>query len=1193
MGESNARAQLLEIVRQVRRRWRLKLALRGAVGFLLAGLVAILAIAYTLETLKFTPAAIFWFRIVTGLVLVAAGAWFFARPLARKVTDEQVALYLEEHEPTLDSAILSAMEASERPGDWSPQLIQRLVERAIERVHEIQEGERIEREPMKRYAWVAAGVAVGAVALFAYGPSYLRHTLSAIFVVSRGVEAAAPYRIDVTPGDATVAKGADQMIGAALSGFDAADAAILVRKGPDAAFERVPMVKTESGSYEGMLFDLAESMDYVIEAAGVRSAVHKLNVVELPYAKKIDLEYRYPSYTGLEPRVIEDGGDIAVLGGTDVKLTITPTMASGGGRIVLGEDESVPLTANADGTLTTSFVARKDGFYRVELDSPRGERVTASPQYTIDLLEDLAPTVKLVKPGRDTDATPVEEFFVEAQADDDYAVKNLQLVYSVNGGAEKTVNLFAGARATNEVTAGHTFYMEELGVKAGDSVSYYARATDNDGVTGAKQSTSDIFFLRIRPFDKNFKPATSMSGGGGGGGGGGQEVGALSQQQRQIISGTFNNQRDRKTLTAAKFRENMVVLTLAQSKLRDQVNGLVERMNSRLVVSDPSFKKIADLLPKAAEQMTAAEKQLQAQKPDAALPPENMALQFLQQAEEEFEMQVQTSRQAGGGGGGGGAGSIAEDLADLFKLEMDKMANQYETNSQASTQQQDAQIDELAEKLKELARRQEQEIERQRRLAAGQSVGTGGGDLQRALAEQAEEAARQLERLSRDQNRQDLADTARQLRSAADAMRRAAAKGDPSAAGQAASAAERLREAQRQLQGNQQARGERDVREAQRQAAEIAEEQQDIAADARALPQVGPDRVQQAQRLGQRKDALESKVAGLEKQLDRMVGEQTRESRDTARKLGEAAAGIRDNKLKEKIRYSKSLLGSGAPEQYARNFEEEIGANIEQLRKKLDEAASAVGQTARDRSGDAVDKARDLARGVDSLGRRMQERAQQRADAQGRDGQQGGREGQQGGREGQQGGREGQPGREGQQGQSGQQGKGGQEGQQGSGGRGGQNDGQRTAGGRDGDGDTAGGWRDGTWGGYGDRRPDGGWFSPDDIRQFRGEARRWAQEGQALRNLLREQDLDPKELDEIMRRLRELDSERVYQDVEELARLQTFVAEGLKRFEYALRRKVGEETDRALVSGTEDVPAEFKALVEEYYRSLSKGRPRQ
>jgi hypothetical protein len=875
-------------------------------------------------------------------------------------------------------------------------------------------------------------------------------------------------------------------------------------------------------------------------------------------------------------------------------------MASSGGQVVLGEKEKVELAKNADGTLSASFKAEHDGFYRVELDAPGGDRLTASPQYTIDLLSDLAPTVTLSKPGRDSDATPVQEFFVEARADDDYAVKNLQLVYSVNGGAEKTIRLFDGAKPVSEVTAGHTFYMEELGVKAGDSLSYYARATDNDSVAGAKQATSDIYFLRIRPFDKNFKPATSM-GGGGGGGGGGQEVGGLSQQQREIISGTFNIQRDRKTMAAAKFREGMVVLTLAQSKLREQVSGLVERMNSRLVVADPSFKKIAELLPKAAEQMTAAEKKLQSQSPDGALPPENLALQFLQQAEEEFELQVQTGRQAGGGGGGG-AGSIANDLADLFKLELDKMANQYETNSQASSQQQDQQIDELAEKLKELARRQEQEIERQRRQAAGQSAGSGGGDLQRALAEQAEEAARQLERLSRDQNRQDLADTARQLRNAADAMKRAAAKGDPSAAGQASAAADRLREAQRQLERNQSARGERDVKDAQRQAEEIAAEQQDIAGDARGLPQAGPDRVQQAQTIGQRKDALESKVASLEKQLDRMVGEQTRDAKDTARKLSEAAAGIRDNKVKEKIRYSKSLLGSGAPEQYARNFEEEIGANIEALRKKLDDAASTVGQAGRDRSTEALDKARDLARGVDSLGQRMAERARQqgakgseggdpsKSGEAGKDGKPGAEGGESKGAEGK--GQAGQQGKGGEQGQGGQEGQGGQQGKGGQGGQGGENDGQRTAGGQGGSGDTTGNWRDGAWGGSGDRRP-GNWFTPDEVRQFRGEARRFANESQQLRNLLREQNIDPKELDEIMKRLRELDSDRVYQDVAELERLQTYVSEGLKRFEYGLRRQAGDEADRALVNGSDEVPAEFKALVEEYYRSLSRSKPRQ
>ena len=129
-------------------------------------------------------------------------------------------------------------------------------------------------------------------------------------------------------------------------------------------------------------------------------------------------------------------------------------------------------------------------------------------------------------------------------------------------------------------------------------------------------------------------------------------------------------------------------------------------------------------------------------------------------------------------------------------------------------------------------------------------------------------------------------------------------------------------------------------------------------------------------------------------------------------------------------------------------------------------------------------------------------------------------------------------------------------------------------------------------GGLGDRRP-GEWFTPEDIRQFRGEVRRWTNETEDLRNMLRDQNIDPKELDEILRRLRELDSERVYKDAAELARLQTFVAEGLKRFEYGLRRKSGDDVDRALVAGTDEVPPEFRAQVEEYYRSLSKQKPRQ
>lgn len=1180
------RTELEAIIRQVRRRWRIKLAVVGIAQWLAAAVLVFLVAAYTLEAFKFSPEAILAGRILTGAVLVALAGWLVVRPQWRHADDERVALYLEEHEPSLDSAMLSALDSSGGVDSRSQALTSRVIEHALERCHGIDEGRRVERQPMLRYSAIAAGVAAVMLAALVLGPVFVRNAFSALFVLSRPVEAAAPYRVEVTPGDVTIPKGADQTIAATLHGFDAADAAIVMRRGAEAAYEQVPLVRRDDGAYEGMLFDLAAPIEYFVEAAGVRSRTYTLNVVELPYVKQIDLEYRFPSYTGLAPRTIEDGGDIAVLGGTDVRVTVTPTMAASGGRIILDDGSAHALTSNADGTLAGGFAAGKDGFYRVELEAASGQTINASPTYTIDILADGMPTVTVSKPGRDRDATPVEELFVEARADDDFAVRELQLVYSVNGGPEKSIPLFKGSTPLAEVTAGHTFYLEELGVQPGDAVSYYARAADNDAMGGPKRATSDIFFLRIRPFDKEFTPATSQGGGGGGGGGAG-EVGGLSRQQRQIIAGTFNVQRQRSALTPDKLRESMVVLALSQSRLREQVEGLVTRMNSQLVTPDPAFQKIAELLPKAAGAMQEAEARLQARNAAGALRPEQRALQLLQQAEEEFELQVSTQRNAGGGGGG--AGSISEDLADLFRNELDKMSNQYETAERATQQNVDRQVDELAEKLRELARRQEQELERQRRQAAGQAA-RSGGDQQRAMAEQAEEAARQLERLSRDENRPELGDAARRLREAADAMRRAAANGDPSASGQAKAAADRLHDAQRQLDKMQSSRAAREVSDAVQQAEALAGDQRRLADDVTRLPGPGPERLKQAQALGQQKADLESRVGQLEQQLDRAAGEMMRGEREAGRRLQEAAEGIRNDKIKETLSYTRRRMLQGAQPGELQEYEQDVSGNLDALRRRLADAASAVGKGGSgDRMSEALDRARDLTRGVESLGHRMAERARGERGAE-RGSQPGDRQAEQDSSAQQ--GQSAQRG-QGQQGPSGRQGEGqqGQSGQSGQGGAGGLQAGDANGpGGAYGRGDGYDGnlgWGDG-WGDWSGRR-----FIDEEIRQFRGEARRWTAEAQELRRTLREEGIDARDLDAILQRMRSFDDARVYRDVKEIARLQAFVGEGLKRFEFSLRRRSGADADRVLLSGSSEVPAEFKGLVEEYYRSLSKQKPPQ
>ncbi len=1168
------RTELVDVIRQVRNRWRLRLAVRGVVVVLAGTVLALLLSASGLESFRFSAPAIITFRFLTVSVFVGLLFYALVWPLRRQVTDAQVAMYLEERDPTLEAAIISAVEATAGGGSaaHSPRLVEKLVEQATDQCRTLDHGRALERTSVQRHAGAMAAIAAFVALAVAFGPAYIRHGLSALLVISRSAEASTPYRIEVTPGNTKVPRGADQTVKAKLVGFTSSDVSVMMRSAATGSFDRVPLIASaQAGAFEGMLFHLEKHTEYYVESNGVRSATFTFEVVDLPTVKDLDLEYRFPAYTGLAPRKAQ-GGDVAAIRGADVMLHIVPTMTTPDGKILLSDGGAMPLTRQADGSLTGSFPIKSQGFYRIELTGPHGEQVEASPQYTIDVIDDQPPAVRFTKPGRDSQASPVEELFLEARADDDYGVKSLQLFYSVNGGAAKTVNLFSGPKPLTEVSAGHTIYLEELGLKPGDFVSYYAKASDTDAVQGSKTTTSDIYFVQIRPFKKDYKPSQSQAGGGGGGGGG-QQVGQLSQQQREIVSATFNIVRDKAKTKPEKFRENVVFLNLAQAKLREQVEELVGKLKARLGTVDPAYNKIAEALPKAAEEMKAAESDLKAMKADTALSPEQRALKLLQDAEQQYEMQV-AQQQGGGGGGGGAQSALADDLADLFELELDKLANQYEMQQRAEQQGGDQQVDQLVEKLKELARRQQQEMERQRRMAqAGQSSSSGSAS-QRALAEEAEKAARQLEQLTRnEQQRQPLNDAMKQLQDAADAMRRAAANGSKDGGAQANQALDRLRQAQQKLERNQSGRGERDLQNAQRQAEALANEQKEVTSDVNALDsaEAGASRQAKAQALGQRKDAMDAKVADLQQQLEKIANEMRRDEKDAARKLDDAAGSIRDKRIREKIRYTKGAL-QGAGSQYARGMEDDIAANLDALQKKIGDAAGAVGKAAKqDSVARAAEKTRDLVRGMESLDQKMRQGKNEGQKAQGS-----GQQGQQG---------KSQQGKDGQQGQQGQQGKDGQQGQ-------GQGQGQQSQGGQNGgggatNGTSVGGPSNGAYGGGNGR------WNADDIRQFRGQFREWANDAEGLRRQLQQAGVNPRDLDEVLRDLRAFDNDKVFADPRSLEQLQAAAIEKLKKVEFALRRKADAGNDSLSLSGSDQVPDGFRQAIEEYYRALAKKNPPQ
>ena len=248
------------------------------------------------------------------------------------------------------------------------------------------DGLAVERQGLRRQVLALGAVAAAAALLIVLGPAFIRHGLSALLIISRSAEAASPYHIDVEPGNTKVPRGADQTVKAKLMGFVSPDAALMMRSDPAASFERVPLVRSkDSDGFEGVLFHVEKTTEYFVESNGVRSPAFSMTVVDLPTVDRLVLEYHFPAYTGLQPRTVDPGGDVAAIRGTEVRLRVSPTMKTPAGRVLLNDGGSAPLTVEADGTLAGNFKVDKQGFYRIELDGPRGEQVSASPQYTMSV----------------------------------------------------------------------------------------------------------------------------------------------------------------------------------------------------------------------------------------------------------------------------------------------------------------------------------------------------------------------------------------------------------------------------------------------------------------------------------------------------------------------------------------------------------------------------------------------------------------------------------------------------------------------------------------------------------------------------------------------------------------------------------------------------------------------------------------
>jgi hypothetical protein len=1162
-------SELSSYIAKLQKRMRLSAWLRGAALFAGTALIVTVLLVLLLNRFAFPAHAVTAARLAIFVALAAVAVFGIVLPLVR-VTTGWAVRKAEVADPALQQRLTTFQERASKRYD---PFLELLAADTLVRTRDTQPSSLVPDNRLIILGGAGLSCLFVLVWIIAAGPGYLGYGASLIWT---NANAAPLYAISVGPGDVTVRRNSDQLITTHVTRLRPGKAQLFARYQSSKVWEPAAMqVAADSGggaNYEFVFAGLPENVEYYVTAGPLVSSHFKVRVVDLPSVKDIRITYHYPVWTGMKPATEENSGDLRAIEGTDAAIEVTMDRPLKDGQLTLDNGQAIPLMGGAGNTYKGSIHLEKDGAYHLA-ETDEGQQVRLSEDYFIATDKALPPEIAIEHPGADYRASPIEEVTVSVKAADQFGLHDVQLHYSVNGGPNRDVDLLktSGAKSAD---GSYTLPLEAYKLVPGDLVSLYATARD-----GHSEARTDIAFIQVEPFEREFSQS-QQNGGGAGGGGGANNQTEISKREKELIAATWKQQND-KTATPKDAAAAGQFLSDAQEKLHGQVAALSIRMQSRDIseANDEFTEFDKDMQDAAAAMAPSAEKLMGMQWKDA-IPLEQKALQALLRAEATFrKIEVAFGQQRGAGGSGSNAG---RDLASLFDLELDTEKNQYETAQTASpAQQHQKDVEDALEKLDALAKRQEDLANQQHNPQQNFQERW----QQEMLRREAEQLRRQLEQLARSgqqgsngsaqdsQQQSSSSQSSRQQPSSPSSRWSAGASGDrrieqalqrlqqasddmkhngnpqQSAAGQ--QAADQLRKASSLLAGAQQQLASGQLGALSREADRLTQEERAQAGRINRFAGQQPDpnstnldamlgHLHERDRLAKDRQRLSDDLSKLQRNVREAAREMASVQPGVAQKLLYALRQMDESDLDNRVQRTADWLRRGI-DPNANGTESEIAQGLAKLNQQLQQAQQNLDQ------GGSVQRDADKDRQTTALDQLEGLRRQLEAMAPSQDGQRGGQQGQN---------------------------------------RAGQNGDIRNGGGHNSDGIP---WNNINTGNNRYGQPGQPTASPDTSSNPADTERAFRQSMRALnqlRQMVQDSPEAAKEVAELARQMQLLDPSRFPGNPAMLEQMHREVLSSVDKLELQLQRDAASTQTRTGKSSA--VPSGYQESVAEYYKRLSK-----
>lgn len=298
-------------------------------------------------------------------------------------------------------------------------------------------------------------------------------------------------------------------------------------------------------SWDVVLTGRTNDLELYATAGDGRTVTHAASFEPIPKLIATSVQLTFPEYTGLKTETRKQG-DVSVVEDTHARWNFTFNVPPKTIEWRIGTETPQRLTvdraAKAAATEWTAGNGRLNAVLSVLDDA--GE-VLDSWRYVAEGFADALPTVELLEPVKDQEATSVTELPARIRAKDDFGVSEVGLVLEVAGQREWVLEKVIPERDQKNVSEIASAMLEKVPLTLRDNVRLYAYALDHKP-RGGPRAVSPLRSIDIREFKKRWR---FLDGDGGAGGlspaerekisEGVMQLGQLITKQRTVVSDTF------------------------------------------------------------------------------------------------------------------------------------------------------------------------------------------------------------------------------------------------------------------------------------------------------------------------------------------------------------------------------------------------------------------------------------------------------------------------------------------------------------------------------------------------------------------------------------------------------------------------------------------------------------------------------